>query len=103
MEGCKSYGQNIIKSKLVHDKKHTIIIGVYIPPSEVYMTNVKFLDHVMMHENVDSTIILGDLNINSMNPKDEQSIDIADTIATYNIRNLAQIFKCKHNKPVRWT
>ena len=67
------------------------------------MTTVKFLDEAMKHENADSTIILGDLNINLMSPKDERSIDIAEVIETYDMRNLARHFKCRMNKPVRWT
>ena len=51
------------------------------------MTTVKFLDEAMKHENADSTIILGDLNINLTSPKDERSIDIAEVIETYDMRN----------------
>ena len=32
VEGFKTYGQNVIKTTLVHDRQQTTIVGIYIPP-----------------------------------------------------------------------
>ena len=64
IESPKCYGENIIKANLIHGGKRTVIIGIYIPPSEVNGETMMNLDKALKNEDSRKCIILGDLNVN---------------------------------------
>ena len=103
VEGFKTYGANVIKCTLVHHDKRTILIGIYIPPSDVTLESTSYLDEALRNESAENTVVLGDFNVNFDDPKDDRQSEIVDAILTYDLRNLAKQFKCKRNKPPTWT
>ena len=103
IEGFKMFGPNVIKCTIVHNNTRTTLIGIYIPPSEVDLQTIAHLDKALQYENIEKTIIMGDFNVNIKNPKDSRQQDIVDAIFTYELRNLASLFKCKRQKPYTWT
>ena len=88
---------------LVHEDKRTILIGIYIPPSDVTLESTSHLDDAPRNESAENTVVLRDFNVNFDNPKDDRQSEIVDAILTYDFRNLAKQFKCKRNKPFTWT
>ena len=93
---------NVITCVFVCGEVRALIIGVYIPPSEVNLSTIKILDSLsnLIDE---KTVILGDLNINYPNPKDERSDEIVDALSTYNLFDLSTRFSPKKQKPHNWT
>ena len=65
VEGTKTYGNNVVSTQLVSGKRRWLLIGVYIPPSEVDHTtimNVEKAARVAEEEGI-PIVLLGDLNI----------------------------------------
>ena len=92
IESERSYGQNIIKATLVHDNRRTIIIEVYIPPSEEDMSTTTQVDEALKNVDHKNIIILGDLNINFRNPTKDRDIEIAETIESYKVSDILRMF-----------
>jgi exonuclease III len=103
VESERAFGPNVIRATLVHEGKRTTIVGVYIPPSETDMTTMRHVDDAMRNMDTERTIILGDLNIHLKKPKDERSIEIAENIESYGLRDVAGMFKPRKNKRINWT
>lgn len=103
IEDAITFGQNVVKAILVHDNKRTVIVGVYIPPSEVDLTTIKYLDEAVMNVDTERLLILGDLNVNLEAPKDDRTTEIVDAIGTYGLQNLSRKFKARRKKPFTWT
>jgi hypothetical protein len=103
VESEQAFGPNVIRATLVHEGKRTTIVGAYIPPSEQDMTTMRHIDDAMRNIDIERAIILGDLNINLQQPKDERSTEIVEGIETYGLRDVAGMFKAKKNKHINWT
>ena len=103
LEGLERFGPNVLKTTLAYDNKRTTIIGVYIPPSELDLQTNQYIDEAMLNEDPLSCIILGDLNVNYKNPKDERTEKIVDSIKTYDLIDLSTKFISKKSKPYTWS
>ena len=64
IESPKCYGENIVKATIVHGRQRTVILGIYIPPSESDEETIIELDRAMKNEDPNKCVIIGDLNIN---------------------------------------
>ena len=64
LEGTKRYGPNVIRTVLVEGDRQTVLVGVYIPPSEGEDSVGKTVQWVeaACKEDPRPKIILGDLN-----------------------------------------
>ena len=103
IESPKCYGENIIKATLIHGGKRTVIIGIYIPPSEVNWETMMNLDKALKNEDSRKCIILGDLNVNLRSPSKEKDFEINETLELYGMKDVSKMFKSRRNKPHRWT
>ena len=103
LEEAKRYGPNAIKTTLVHDKWRTKIIGACIPPSETDLSTTHHIDQALKNESLDRCILLGDLNVNLMKPKDHRTTQIVDSLSSYNFIDLATRFASKKCKPHCWS
>ena len=103
VEGVKSFGPNVIKGMLVHGDQFVTIVGTYIPPSEMKLETIEFLDEALKNVNEKKLILLGDFNVNYEKPKDERTTDIVNALKTYNLKNIAKEFKSTAKKPFSWT
>ena len=103
IESPKCYGENVIKATVVHGRQRTVILGIYIPPSESDEETTIDLDRAMKNEDPDKCVIIGDLNINYQSPSKKRDLEIAETLKMYGMNDISRKFKCRKNKPHRWT
>ena len=103
IESPKCYAENIVKATLIHGGKRTVIIGIYIPPSEVNGETMMNLDKALKNEDSRKCIILGDLNVNLRSPSKEKDFEINETLELYGMKDVSKMFKSRRNKPHRWT
>ena len=68
IESLKCYGENIVKATIVHGRQWTVILGIYIPPSELDKETIIELDRAMKNKDPNKCVIIGDLNINYQSP-----------------------------------
>ena len=76
----QTFGSNIIKCTLVHAEERTVIVGMYIPPSEENMNTIRELDQALNNVDVKNLVLLGDFNVSYNFPKDDRAINIVDSI-----------------------
>ena len=62
IESPKSFGDNVLKCTLVHGCQRTILIGIYIPPSEDNMETINNLDRAVHNVDQKNLVILGDFS-----------------------------------------
>ena len=103
IESPKCYGDNIVKATIVHGWQRTVILGIYIPPSESNKETMIKLDRAMKHEDPNKCVIIGDLNINYQSLSKKRDLKIIETLELYGMSNISRKFKCQKNKPHRWT
>ena len=103
IEDVERWGTNVIKCTLVYGASRRTVVGVYIPPSEENMSMIQCLDEALTNVDLRTTIIMGDLNINYANPKDERSDRIAEALESLDLVNIRKCFKWKSSKPYTWT
>ena len=101
IESPKCYGENVIKATVVHGRQRTVILGIYIPPSESDEETTIDLDRAMKNEDPDKCVIIGDLNINYQSPSKKQDLEIIETLELYGMSDISRKFKCQKNKPHR--
>ena len=102
LESTKHFGDNVIASTLVMGQERMTIVGVYIPPSETDSRTLHQLEKALKKRRSDTTIILGDLNVELDNRKDARSVEIAEVINGFNLRNLAKHFKQRGKSGQHW-
>ena len=103
LEGTKTFGPNVIKSTLVHDRRRSTIIGAHIPPSERDLSTLAYADEALKNESASKCILLGDLNANLHKPKDQRTHKIVEGILTHNFIDLSKKFISKKTKPFCWS
>ena len=94
---------NIVKAIMIHGGQRTVILGIYIPPSESNGETIINLDKAMKNEDPNRCIIIGDLNINYQSPSKKRDLEIIETLELYGMSDISRKFKCRKNKPRRWT
>ena len=87
----------------MHGNQRTVLIGIYIPPSEKDLSTVKFLDKALHQVDFKNVMILGDLNVNLLYPRDDRDSEIVDALQTFDLKNLAKSFKPRKRKNFNWT
>ena len=103
IESPVTFGDNVLRCTLVHSGKRHTIIGVYIPPSEESMETLGKLEEALHNVDFDNLILLGDFNINYDYPRDKRAMNIAETIKSCDLINLAKSFKPRRHKSFHWS
>jgi hypothetical protein len=91
-KGIRAYGPNVVRVVLVSGEQRWLIMGAYIPPSE---TNASTLDYIS--EAAESyghpLILLGDLNFDFDNVKDERHAATAGMVASLGVTDTIPHFR----------
>ena len=103
MERTKCFGGNVIRTTLVHANERQNIVGVYIPPREDDGTTLREVDRAMRNIDPEHTILLGDLNVNLHHPRNSRDSDIAETLFSYDFKDISKKFSTRRKKPHTWT
>jgi exonuclease III len=95
IEGTKTFGPNVIQTELVSGKSRWILVGAYIPPSEVDGTTISWIERATNGLN-HPLILLGDLNINIHQPPvggyNKRQEDTLNLIASLGLTDLRRHF-----------
>ena len=102
IESPEFFGDNVLKCTLVHEGKQTVIVGMYIPPSEENMETIQNLDKALNNVNFENLVLLGDFNVNYDQPKNERAMKIVDSLRTFGLGDLSKAFKPRQNKCFNW-
>ena len=103
IESPEEFGDNVLRCTLVYEGKRTVLVGIYIPPSEEDLETIRHLDKAVRDVDSRNLVLLGDLNIQLDSPKDERAWNIAEAIKTFGMKNLASGFKPRRKKCFDWS
>ena len=67
------------------------------------MNTIQNLDKAVKDVDYKNLVLLGNLNINFAFPKDDRTLNIADAIKTFGLKNLANDFKPRRKKCFHWS
>lgn len=91
------HGPNVISFELVSGKTRYPVVGAYIPPNDI--TTLGHIHRAMgrwathMEAGKQSTILLGDLNVNFADPKDQRDAEIVAALASYGFEDMLPHFQ----------
>lgn len=101
VEGVSVHGPNVISFELVTGSRRSLVIGAYIPPSDVTGTTCDFVLAAHLRRPRLPVILLGDLNVdlNQLPVGDERAAGIAATVALLGVKDLSKEFRsCRCNQ-----
>jgi hypothetical protein len=79
VESIKQFGSNVISFQLVAGRKQISCVGGYIPPTVV--STIKFVNEAYNSLPRGPKLVLGDLNTDLNNPRNEMATTVATSMA----------------------
>jgi hypothetical protein len=95
VESIKQFGSNVISFQLVTGCRRIYRLGGYIPPTDVSM--IKFVNEASNSLPRGPKLVLGDLNADLNNPRNERTTAVVTAMADLCLKNLYGHF-CHKNK-----
>jgi hypothetical protein len=89
IESIRLYHPNVISFTLVTGKRRYSCLEAYIPPGDTIDTVYEAIERSARN----TPILLGDLNADSMRPRDDRAIEVAAMTATFGLEDLVRSFR----------
>jgi hypothetical protein len=102
VESIKQFGFNVISFQLVTGCNRISCVGGYIPPTDV--STIKFVNEAYNIPPRGPKLVLGDLNADLNNPRNERPTTVATAMADLGLENLYGLFchKLNHREGFTW-
>ena len=104
VEGTTKHGPNVIAFHLETGCKRYYIVGAYIPPSD-RKTIDDIRDAWQQCPEGSTPILLGDLNVNLRDPKDDRDEEVAEECSSMGLSDMSRHFRQRRRRRMRgrWT
>ena len=99
VESVKKYGPNVISCHLVTGRRRIPVVGAYIPPSDEDLITITYINKAMDDvPNGLNPLLMGDLNANLADPRDDFAAQVAAAVVSYGLDDLLLHFKQRRGK-----
>jgi exonuclease III len=106
VEGIHFHGPNVVSCEITSGQKQWLLIGAYIPPTEMTNETVNSIHEAHMRQPLLPVLLLGDLNVDfrSTNMNTAREASIAGLVANLGVEDMLSHFKQtkRHKRGDTW-